>query len=318
MKKRLISIMLCFVTVTAMFAINASAAEPVTPGAAWVSQNYEDDSSTFLAANGGDLVVNKVTEDGNTYAEVTVASDLSFYMVSVSDAISEDFVVIADLCKMVSPAQGWKFQIYTASANQVGWSYNAADMELGTWYTYLAVRKDGVIKHYRKVRGSDAPFEAITVGGAGQISSGSNAFIVMFRGTGGNESGASYTTTKFLADNIVLYNGSFPAANSQKIEVTDEDGGKRILAEVDVYTDANIDEEMTVAPVMVVFDKKGKIMDWSPSTVNVGAAKNTVSTEITMTADYYEKVKGGTAELYLWTSETSFKPMMNGYRVTLD
>lgn len=318
MKKRIISIVLAVAATASMLAVGVNAAEPVTPGKAWVIQTYEDDSNTFLAANGGDVVVNKVTEGDNTYAEVTAASDLTFYRLGIGDAISEDFVVIADLCKMASPSQSWQFQVYTAATNQIRWGYKAADMELGTWYTYLAVRKDGAIKHYRKVKDSDAPFEEITAENSSQISSGSNGFIVLFRGISGAEPGGSYTSTKFLADNIALYNGTFPVANSQKIEVTDTEGGKKISASVDVYTDANPDEEMTVAPVMVVFDKRGKIMDWRSSTVTVGAAKNTVTNEITMTDDYYEKVKGGIAELYLWKTETSFKPMMNGYRVTLD
>ena len=116
----------------------------------------------------------------------------------------------------------------------------------------------------------------------------------------------------------MLYSGTFVVSGSQSIEVTDAEGGKKISGSVEIYTDAEPGEEMTIAPVMVVFDKKGKIMDWSPATVTVGEAKNTVTNEITMTDEYYEKVKGGTTELYLWTTETSFKPMMNGYRVTLD
>ncbi len=318
MKKRLISIMLVFVTVAALFAINASAAEPVKPGKVIVFQDFESDAESFLASGGGDLLVTKVSEDGNSYAELTGATDKPFYNKGMTTAVPEDFVVMVDICKMASPSLGWQFQVFTTSGTQVRWSYNAADMELGKWYTYLIIRKDGVLKHYRKEKGTDAPFETTAAGTSLQITSGSNAFIVTFWTSAGAEDGGSYATTKFLVDNVMLYSGTFVAPGSQKIEVTDEDGGKKISAAVDVYTDANLDGEMTVAPVMVVFDKKGKIMEWSPSTVTVGEAQNTVTNEITMTDDYYEKVRGGSAELYLWTSETSFKPMMNGYRVTID
>ncbi len=318
MTKRILASVMAIVTTVLCGSVATYAADPVKPGKVLVFQNFESDAESFLASGGGDLVVNKVTEEGNTYAELTTTTDKPFYRVGMTSAVPEDFVVMVDICKMSSPSLGWQFQVFTTSGTQVRWSYNASDMKLGKWYTYLITRKNGVLKHYRKEKGVGASFEMIAAGTSPQITGGSNAFIITFWTATGAETGGSYTTTKFLADNIVLYNGSFSDANSQKIEVTDIEDGKKISAEVDVYTDANLDEEMTVAPVMVVFDKKGKIMDWSPSTVTIGAAQNTVATEITMTDEYYEKVKGGVAELYLWTSETSFKPMMNGYRVTLD
>jgi len=319
MTKRVLASMLAVVTTVLCCSVATYAADPVKPGTAWVAQTYDDESSTYLTENKGNLAVNKVTgEDGNKYAEVTALLDKPFCRIDMPSPVSEDFVVMLDLCKMSSPSLGWQFHVYTAMKTQVRWAYRAADMEQGVWYTYLTIRKDGVVKHYRKVKGSDGAFETIAVDISLQISDGANCLNITFWTAYGAEGGATYETTKFLADNIYFYNGSFVKSGTQKIDVTDADGGKKISASVDVYTDAEIDETMTVAPVMVVFDKKGKIMDWSPSTVNVGATNNTVTTELTMTNDYYEKVRGGLAELYLWTSETSFKPMMNGYRVTLD
>jgi len=319
MTKRILASMLAVVTTALCCSTSVYAAEPVKPGTSWVSQTYEDESSDYLAVDKGNLVVKKVTgEDGNTYAEVTALLDKPFCRIDMSSPVTNDFVVMIDLCKMDSPSLGWQFHVYTAANGQVRWAYKAADMEQGVWYTYLTIRKDGVVKHYRKIKGSEGEFEPITADNSLQISDGTNCLNITFWTPYGAEGGATYETTKFLADNIYFYNGSFAVPGTKKIEVMDVEGGKNISAAVDVYTDAELGEEMTVAPVMVVFDKKGKIMDWSPSTVTVGAAQNTAVTEITMTNDYYEKVKGGVAELYLWTSETSFKPMMNGYRVTLD
>jgi len=318
MKKRIVSTVFAVAAVASMFTINSSAAEPVTSGKAIVFQNYESDAESFLATSGGDLIVTKVTEEGNCYAELTGATDKPFYNVGMASIVPEDFVVMADICKMSSPSLGWQFQVFTTSGTQVRWSYNAADMEIGTWYTYLGIRKDGILKHYRKKKGADTSFEEITTGNSFQITNGSNAFIVTFWASVGAEAGGSCATTKFLVDNVMLYGGTFAAPDSQMIEVTDTELGKKISGSVDVYTDAEIDKQMTIAPIMVVFDKKGKIMDWSPATVSVGAAKNKVTAEITMTDEYYEKVKGGTAEFYLCPSETSFKAMMNAYRVTLD
>lgn len=318
MKKRLTSIMLCFVTIAAMLSTVAYAAEPVTPGKALVYQDYDSDSSTILTSNLGGLLITKVTEDGNTYAEVKADSDKPFCRFNLAESVSEDFVVTVDLCKMESPSLGWQFQIYTASKAQVRWAFDANAMEVGTWYTYLSIRKDGVIKHYRKVRGSDEAFEPISASGVMQISDGANAFIVSCWTAYGAEANGSYTSTRFLADNIVFYNGTFVVPGTQKIEVADTEDGKKITASTDVYSDAALEEKLTVAPVMVVFDKKGKIMEWSPSTAEVCTSRSTVATELTVSDEYYEKIRGGKAELYLWTTETSFKPMMNGYRVTLD
>ena len=319
MKKRIISMALVLMAVTSMFAADVSAADPVTPGPSWVRQTYESNDSSYLTANGGNLVVNLVTEeDGNKCAEVVPATDKPFLRVDMSSPVSNDFVLMVDLCKMSSPSLGWQFHVYTASDGQYRWAYNANEMEEGVWYTYMVIRKDGVARHYRKVRGSDDAFESITVSNSLQISDGSNCLNVTMWTPYGAEVDATYATTKFLVDNLSFYNGSYAVPGSAEITVSDADGGKTITASVEVMSDAELDSSKTVAPVMVIFDKKGKIMEWCPKTEEVKSGSNRVANEVTLTSDYYEKVKGGTAELYLWTTESSFKPMMNGDRVTLD
>ncbi len=318
MTKRILALVLATATVCVSLCTAVFGAEPVVPGKAKVMQTYESADVEFLTSSTGGLSVQKITQDGNTFVEVGSTTDRSFYRYNLSDPVEEEFVVTADLCKMAEPSQGWQFQVYSKDGKQFTWGIPAPDLEVGVWYSFLFVRKNGSLKAYKKVKDSDGEYEPFTTGPSAGISSGTNAFCVTYWLTNSADPDAVFTNTKYYADNIMFYNGTFPLANTQKIDITDADGGKKLTASVDVQTDVAVGEEKTIAPIIVLFDKKGKFIEWIPSTVNVGAGKVTVEREVNLTDADYQALIGGTAELYLWTSETSFKPMMDTYSVTID
>lgn len=318
MTKRILALFLATSTICASLCIAAFGAVPVVPGKAKVMQTYESTDVEFLTSSTGGLSVQKITQDGNTFVEVGSTTDRSLYRYNLSEPVEDEFVVTADLCKMAEPSQGWQFQVYAKDGKQFTWGIPAPDLEVGVWYSFLFVREGGILKAYKKVKDSDGEYEPFATGPSSSISSGTNAFCVTYWREQSADPGAVFTNTKYYADNIMFYNGTFPLANTQKIEITDAEGGKKLTASVDIQTDVAVGEEQTIAPIIVLFDKKGKFVEWIPSTVNVGPGRVTVECEINLTDADYQALKGGTAELYLWNSETSFKPMMDTYTVTID
>ena len=318
MTKRILALVLATATVCASFCTVVFGAEPVVPGKAKVMQTYESADVEFLTSSTGGLSVEKIVQDGNTFVQVGSTTDRSLYKYSLKEQIGDEFAVSADLCKMAAPSQGWQFQVYTNDGTQYYWGIPATELEVGVWYSFLFIRKDGELKAYRKVKDSDSEYEPFTTGPSSGISSGTNAFCITFWREQSADPGAVYTNTKYYADNIMFYTGTFPLVDTRRIEITDAEGGKKLTASVDIQTDVIVGEEKTVAPIIVLFDKKGKFVEWIPSTVNVGAGRVTVEREINLTDADYQSLIGGRAELYLWNSEISFKPMMAMYAIPID
>ncbi len=313
MKRRITALLLGLLVVLPITA-GAASGEPIKAGKYFVLQNYETEDSAYFVTGLDSLSITKKTENDNTYAVFDPSTEL-MYKNFLSTSIPEDFAVIADLCKMSSPSLGWQFHVYTASGNKVKWSIPAAEMETGVWYTYLTVRKDDVLKTYRKVKGG-TDFTEVEIAGCADISSGTNMFSMAFWKTYGAEPNATIETTEFYADNISIFTGTFAVPDTAKITVTDEGGNKRISASADVISDT-VGTTKTIAPILAVFDAKNKIIGWKPLTVNVNTGRTTLTNEITLTSEKYEAVRGGTAELYLWESATSFMPITKGTRCVI-
>lgn len=314
MKRRIMALILGILAVLPT-AVSATSDDSVKGGTQYVFQNYETEDSAYFVTGTDDLIIAKITEDDNTYAMFEPGTEL-MYKNFLGTPVPEDFSVIVDLCKVAEPALGWQFHVYTAKGNRIKWSILAADMQKDVWYTYLTIRKNDVLKTYRAIKGSDE-YEEVEVAGCADISSGTNMFSVAFWKTYGAESGATIETTKFYADNIGLFAGTFAVPNTAKITVSDEAGNKKITASADIISDEATAETRTIAPILVIFDSKNKIMNWVPKTSKAGLGRTTQSNEILLTADEFEAVRGGMAELYLWESVASFMPITKGYRCAI-
>ncbi len=347
MTKRIISLILTFVIVSALFMLNVNAATAgyifasdfegidiianpasVTADNNWTIGNIHnlnhssnpptDSSQSYAKIADGVLeimtqpVAKPESEGGGYYATAIAAR----YFIS---EIPNNYSIMFDICRIegqnltFAPRLGPYMPSWTTLP---GYS----SLESGTWYTYCLYVTGSKIDVYKKLQSDTGNFDSGDFVGTSTMnpSSAPNDKYFYFYSI----NGTAVQHVKF--DNIKMITGTTVDLEKCSVEVTDKiEGetvtGKYVTANATVISnDASPSSSLSVLPVFVIFDKKGKIMDMTavPQTLSYGE-NNEYPFSIEYTLLQYEAIKGGTAELYLWDSLNSLKPMMTGYRVNL-
>ena len=344
MTKRIISLILTFVIVSALFMLNVNAAtagyifasdfegidiianpEPVTADNDWYIGNIHkgnhssnpptDSSQSYVKIADGVLELKTVPvakPEGGNYGTAINAR----YTIS---EIPTNYSMVFDICRL----EGTKlFFCPRLGKYMPSWAHlpGYEGMEAGTWYTYCLYVTDSKLDVYRKLKSDTGNFDSGDFVGTSTMNASTapnDKFFYIY-----STADDSVQHVKF--DNIRMIAGTAVDLERCSVEVTDkiEGGtvtGKYVTANATVISnDASPSSSLSVLPVFVIFDKKGKIMDMTavPQTLNYGE-NNEYPFSIEYTLLQYEAIKGGTAELYLWDSLNSLKPMMTGYRVNL-
>ncbi len=167
------------------------------------------------------------------------------------------------------------------------------------WYTYVFSVKGEKMSVYRKAEG-EAQFTAVLED-------------VLMRKRVGHElwSTIALGDAKLLFDNVKIFSGKTLVGN--KLEFNEDKTkitGSLIVRNGDVAPESS-DNAMAV---MMAYDKKGKILGMKymqDVPVFFGDAE-TVPVEMDC-SEFYDKLIGGTVELYLWDTMGSFKPLTDSY-----
>jgi len=254
-----------------------------------LNKDYESQTRSIwqysvTAAGVENMTVNYGMEAGNTYQvmERIGATNHSWVRYNLNGDITtmptDNYQMTIDVCKMAL-GHSLSLQMCSTAGNWDGYVIPARDVEIGTWYTYKMVEKNGEFKAYRKLRGSEDPFTEIHVVGDServedykdgasvkhkglQISSGwKNYAMVMIEQTQG---GAGNDPTSTGADLTGI--GSKWAYDNYKIE------------ELNAFTNEHIDENRRkynrfyfstadlatteFMPMIGYYDATGKMVDY--------------------------------------------------------
>ncbi len=320
--KKILSFCMVLVLLLTVLSVGASGADvPFEEGAVLYVQNFESEVNSYLVGDGGNYVGTKITENDNTYIDLSVNARFKTGNISVPGGIPENFAVMVDICQVSDAAKSFGIQIYTTERHPVNWGFSANTLDQGVWYTYLTVRTDGALKVYRKEKGTAEPFREAIYHGVTSISGvTSGTFSTEIYLNGGEDVGAEFSTTRYYLDNIMLFTKTFADTDTVKLSVDDAEGGKKVKASVNIVSSIDEGNRGVVYPVMIVFDKKGKATKMSALTESAVFSygnENPVSVELILSDSEYQKVRGGTAEFYLWESPLSFKPVMDDYSITI-
>lgn len=330
MTKRIVCLVLSVIMLSALFVLDVSAADkvgviyeqtftkPAGAGADW-----KPDGWNITGRHGGSDYSGgtyRVTDEGyvelcrGTYGGTGVGSASMWYDCT-SLGLPSKFTYMFDV--NVRSTGGGTTDIYCYMG--VGGfllDFGFTDQTIGAWYRYCVQMDGNSAKIYRQQL-TDESGNAIPGGftlfkSKSNLSSRVNEFYIY--------SGQKDSTV--WVDNVKILAGTFLASSNLSVTNT------AITANIKVQSvDVAPGESSTIAPIIIAFDKKGKVIDMKvPSASDPAVLVFEADTEgdenrytVTMNIDdaSYSKLQGGTVELYLWKSVTSLTPLADPYVQTV-
>lgn len=184
--------------------------------------------------------------------------------------------------------------------------YLSAETQTGVWYTYCFQLSGERMSVYRKVRDGGS-FEKLLDN-------------VKMKSRGGNQ---FYTYSvdkdpKFRIDNVKVFAGTL--IEDEKIDVLTNGEKKQLKGSIEISLASQAaDTPKPVVLLMGIYDSKGKIVDMEIKNETLSFGDNTIEIlSKEYTAEDYNKLRGCTAEVYVWDTFRSLQPQTNGYSITLD
>ncbi len=332
MTKKILATVFAVATLLMIFAISASADLPNSK--TWVEQDFTRPDDQLInpdwipdnwkiagrtSAGGTDnqnLGIYRVHEDGYvelaqgeyvgfasfTYNPPYIYKDYTF-MIDVKfpteDAVYTNkhgvICAINGYCVAVYANGQIPYRTSTGSGAMTSESLHDPDK----WYTYAFVVKGDKMSAYRMAEGENV-FSAVIEDTLMQTRNGNELWGMIAQGD-----------AKMLIDNVKIFSGK--SLVDSKIEFSEDKTkitGTLTVRNGDV-TPGNSDNAMAV---MMAYDKKGKIlgMKYMQDIPVLFGDAETVPVEMNCSG-FYEKLVGGTVELYLWDTMGSFKPLTEAY-----
>jgi len=183
----------------------------------------------------------------------------------------------------------------TGEAKNIG----AGGHDPNTWYTYVFQIKGDRMSVYRKSEKESA--FALKVDNKKMLLRDGAEFYAY-----------STSPTAFInIDNVKVFSGTYMTESN--ITVNDD---KSVITGTMSVTSAKanpVQSSLTTA-VMTAYDAKGKVIDMVFENVDLAYDDaNDFTVEMPITPDVYEKLSGGTIELYLWDSFAGLSPQTAAY-----
>ena len=179
-------------------------------------------------------------------------------------------------------------------------TYNTGTPEFDTWYTYAFQVKGTHMDVYRKSE-YDETFEKVADNIRMQTSTSANMVRIYVTNTQRKRSEARLDNVKLVSGTYLM--DSDIEINSEKTEIT----GKMKIGNGDIPLNGS--RNLTV--IMSAYDSRGKILKMemnSNKSIEFGE-DNEVALTMSIDEALYEKLKGGTVELYIWDSASGAKPL---------
>lgn len=328
MTKRIVCLVLSVIMLSALFVLDVSAADkvgviyeqtftkPAGAGADW-----KPDGWNITGRHGGSDYSGgtyRVTDEGyvelcrGTYGGTGVGSASMWYDCT-SLGLPSKFTYMFDV--NVRSTGGGTTDIYCYMG--IGGfllDFGFTDQTIGAWYRYCVQMDGNSAKIYRQQL-TDESGNAIPGGftlfkSKSNLSSRVNEFFIY--------SGQKDSTV--WVDNVKIMAGTALASSDLSVTNTAISADIKVQSVVVAPTPG---AQSTIAPILVVFDKKGKILDMvNSSSILVFEADNsgdknhyTITKPIDST--FYSKMQGGTVELYLLESITGFNALADPYVQTV-
>lgn len=323
MAKKLVCLILTVVMFSALFVLNTSAAgsvgviyeqnftRPDGEGADWKPEGWN-----ITGRHGGSDFsggIYHVTEGGyvelckGTYGGTGLGAAAMWYDCSSLELPSK-FTYMFDVNVRSTGGSSEDIYAYMGLGGYLV-SFSFTDQNIGAWYRYCVQMDSNSVKVYRK-RMTDTTGNAINedfalLKEASNLSSRVNEFYIY--------SGEENSTV--WVDNVKIMAGTALASNSLSVTDTAITADIKVQSVVVAPTPG---AQSTIAPILVVFDKKGKILDMvNSSSILVFEADNSGDkNHYTITKDISairSKMQGGTVELYLLESITGFNALADPY-----
>ena len=319
MARRLICLILTVVMLSSLFVLNTSAASASGviyeqtftradgAGADWIPEGWNitgrHGGSDF---SGGTY---RGTDEG--YVELckgTYGGSAAMWYDCSSLGLPSKFTYMFDV--NVKSTDGGTEDIYSymgVGGKLITMSY--VDQTPGVWYRYCVQMDGNSAKVYRKkimdAAGNAINEEYTIFKDVSNLGDRTNEFYLY-------SNGANSTV---WVDNVKIMAGTALASNSLSVTDTAITADIKVQSVVVAPTSG---ASSTIAPILVVFDKKGKILDMvnTSSTLVFEADNSGDKNHYTITKDISairSKMQGGTVELYLWESIGSFNPLADPY-----
>jgi len=326
--KKLICLILTFIMVCALFAVNASAAE-LMPLSDFTIEDGEAEREGWTRYSTGGISEVSVTQDPLDPENMVLAllhdpeRETGGGIVtgkSFDSPMNGEVVCMFDI--MFAKAQSCVFIEVGINGMRFSSIYRTENFgSPNVWYSVLVHIEEGNAKGnlYKKVRDGEEGYTRITTDHATAAN---------------NLSGISLYTTKgklstvgdpdiIYIDNCRALNGlymkdiSFMLGENEVTSVADITEGGNLTARYNLVN-ANLSEESedlvseysSMLPAMVVFDKKGKMLDCVSYEDSMAFLDNPV--ELTVdTSAYGEKLEGGCVKLYLLDSLRGLQVLMD-------
>lgn len=248
------------------------------------------------------------------------ASGYALYDISYNVGSTSDYVVTFDV-KMTGGVFNFAGWIYMGLQRLSLPSSLDDGMEEGKWYTFAfqSVNGEGGVqtaRFYRKGpwtsddEKSECEFEFITSG------AGSDRADTPHINIGANNApvgGAIYIDNMEVAEKDFLSSVIFKA-DDEEIETAEEaEGAETITAEATIFSGSNLTPELnaeqSILPVLLIFDRDGRMLDCQMQIENIGKLYSTVTTTVDAGewSDEIDRI-----QFCVWDSIFDIQPIFDG------
>lgn len=256
--------------------------------------------------------IERVHEDGYVELKQNGTSGNAEVIYRVNESIPSEFTLMYDVCwENYGGRLGYQTSFlngYTLSINSAG-TVTTADGAIASgapafdkWCTYVIQVKDGVGTYFRKME-DELTYTKIAENVKLAPTTTSYFRVYVYDGNAGGKKQVSAKV-----DNVKIYAGN--VLTDSAITVSDD---KTMITGMLKLDSASVapDSMMKTTVLMTAYDKKGKFMNIVTNSDNFlkYGEDNTIFVEMPITPEFYDSIKGGTVELYLWDSMDGIRPL---------
>ena len=269
--------------------------------------NSQESTTTNGVVDDGYILMDRGSYDGAvriTYSSLPNIPSEFTYTIDVKGATGTSGWITANINGYyISATAGGAVEYMSEGGSNTAATFGALD---NVWYTYCWQVKGDRMSVYRKERGEGNQYAKLLDNVKIQLRSGHR--IYAYVSTNAGSAGI---------DNIRITEGVFPIES--KIEVTDGEGtNKKIRGAMTVSAGTvSPTEPANVMALMTIHDERGKIVDIVSNAISLEFGENTIMLEKEYAAEKFDKMRGGTAKIYLWESFEELEPLTKAYSVKI-
>ena len=256
--------------------------------------------------------IERVHEDGYVELKQNGAASNAEVMYRYNGSLPKEFTLMYDVCwdsytnrlgYQTSFLGGYNLNINSAGT-AVTYDGSAATgaPDFDVWTTYVIQVKNGYADYYKK-NADEEEFEKVAENVRLAPSTTSYFRIYVYDGSA---TGSKQVSAK--VDNVKLFSGTY--LTDSEITISEDKSkitGRLVLGSAEVPADS----AMPTTVIMSAYDKKGKFMNIvTDVTQSVFYGEgNEIVVEMPCNEEFYNSIKGGTIELYVWNSMDGIKPI---------